>query len=385
MRVAMSLLAFRPGRIGGAETYLRALLAHLPREIAPGDRLAVVMDRDVAAGLETPGFERVVVPKGARRVVAERVLEAFTPWRARDLERLFASLGADVLFFPQQSLYPRRAAGPAVITAVDVQHLAFPEYFGAFDRHYRARVYPPSMEAARAVVAISEFTRTELIERCGVAPGKVVAIPLGTTPLDVRGVVPYPGLATPYLYYPAASHPHKNHETLLRSYAALRRAGRIPHRLVLSGAPTSRWPALARLAEALGIAADVRHLGFLSYADVHRVYAGADAVVFPSRYEGFGLPVVEAVAHGKRAVVSDLPVFRELGVPDAWRIDFADPEQLAAALARPGPTVLARPPPTWTECARRTLATLRSVAERGSLDAAGEPFSPPASGRAPTS
>src|SRR5512133_2386622 len=95
MRIAVSLLAFRPGRIGGTETYLRKLLEHLPGE-APADTLIAVMDRDLAAELDTPGFERVIVPKSGGRVVAERILEAFTPWRARAVERIFASLRADV-------------------------------------------------------------------------------------------------------------------------------------------------------------------------------------------------------------------------------------------------------------------------------------------------
>lgn len=361
MRIAMSLLAFRPGRIGGTETYLRHLLDQLPR-VAAGDTLVAVMDRDVAAALPTPGFERVVLPESGRRVVAERVLEAFTPWRARHVERLLASARPDVVFFPQQSMFPRELAAPAVLTAHDVQHLVFPQYFAAFDRLYRPRIYPHSMAAARRILAISDFTKRELVERCGVEPGKITTVRLGTTPLDTSAIPPYPGLEAPYAYYPAASLPHKGHETLLRTWAALRRAGRIPHRLVLSGIQTKHWPALARRVEALGLAGDVRHLGYLSYGDVRRVYAGADAVLFPTQYEGFGLPVTEAVEHGKKVVVSDLAVFEELGVPREWRIDFADPEQLAAALARPGPTVLARPPITWAECARQTLAALREAA-----------------------
>lgn len=360
MRIVMSLLAFRPGRIGGTETYLRALLEHMPAE-ARGDTLVAVMDRDLAAALPTPGFERVVVPKSARRLVAERILEAFTPFRARDIERLFEELRPDVTFFPQISMFPRRVEAPALVTVVDVQHLVFPEYFARFDRLFRSRAYPPSMAKAQKLVAISEFTKAEIVAQCGIASEKIVAIPLGTSPVDVSRVAPYPGLDAPYLYYPAATLPHKNHATLFDTYAALRRSGRMPYRLVLSGIRTKLWRALSRQVEALGLAADVRHLGYLSYADVRRVYAGADAVVFPTRYEGFGLPVTEAVEHGKKVIVSDIPMFEELGVPREWRIDFGDPEQLAAALARPGPTVLEKRPSTWAECTRRTVAILREV------------------------
>lgn len=359
-RIAVSLLAFRPGRIGGAETYLRNLLEHLPRE-ARGEALVAVMDRDVAAALPAPGFERVVVDRSARAIVAGRVLEAFTPWRDRALERTFAALRADVAFFPQQSLYPRDVGTPAVLTAVDVQHLVFPEYFPLFDRRFRARIYPPSMARARRVISISEFTRSELVARCGIAPEKVVAIPLGVTRTDVSGIAAYPGLGA-YLYYPAASFPHKNHLALLETYAALRRAGRMPYRLVLSGVRTKAWRLVQRRVAALGLGEAVTDLGYVPFADVRRLYAGAEAVLFPTRYEGFGLPVTEAVEHEKKVIVSDIPVFRELGVPARWRIDFADPEQLAAALAQPGPTRLEVAPITWAECARRTLDVLRAAA-----------------------
>lgn len=361
MRIVTSLLAFRPGRIGGAETYLRNLLEQLPRE-ARGETLIAVMDRDLAAALPTPGFERVIVDRSARSVVARRILEAFTPWRDRGLERTFDALGADVAFFPQQSLYPRDVAVPSVVTVVDVQHLVFPEYFPIFDRLYRPRIYPHSMARARRIVAISDFTKSEIASRCGVAPDKIVAIPLGVTTTDVKGLEPYPGLEQPYLYYPAASLPHKNHATLLETYGALHRAGRMPYRLVLSGVRTKAWRGIAGRIAALGLSAVVRDLGYLSYRDVRRVYAGAAAVLFPTRYEGFGLPVTEAVEHEKKVIVSDIPAFRELGVPREWRIDFADPEQLSAALERPGPTRLEKTPSTWAECARRTLEVLRAAA-----------------------
>src|SRR5512145_108330 len=234
MRIVISLLAFRPGRIGGTETYLRALLEQLPR-VASRETLIAVMDRDLAAALPTPGFERVVVPMSARRVVVERILEAFTPFRARGLERVFAELRPDVAFFPQQSLFPRRVAAPSVLTVVDVQHLVFPEYFALFDRLYRPRIYPYSMERAASIVAISHFTKAEIVARCGIDAEKIVPIPLGVAPIDASTFSPYPGLEVPYLYYPAASLPHKNHATLFATYAALRRGGRIPHKLVLSG------------------------------------------------------------------------------------------------------------------------------------------------------
>jgi glycosyltransferase involved in cell wall biosynthesis len=361
MKLAVSLLSLRPGKVGGVETYVRRLLEELPR-VAPQDHPTVVLDRDLAAALETPGFERVIVPRSARAIVAERVLEAFTPYRARGLERAFERLEADVVLFPQQSIFPKRAPVRAVVTAVDVQHLFLPENFGLFDRAFRAAVYPRSAAGAAKVIAISELTRRTLIERAGLSPEKVVAVPFGYTPTGAAKVAPTDRVAAPYLYYPAATFPHKNHAALIRSYAALRRRGDLAARLVFTGMRTPRWKELERLAASLGVAPDVVHLGYLPYAEIRRVFAGAEAILFPTRFEGFGIPVLEAVEFGKKVVTSRLEVFDEIGVPPDCQIDFDDPEALLAALRRPGPTVLTRAPWTWADCARRTLEILRDAA-----------------------
>jgi glycosyltransferase involved in cell wall biosynthesis len=364
VRIAVSLLSLRPGRVGGAETYVRALLRHLP-EVAGGDELVAVMDRDLADRLPVPGFRPAVVPRGAGRVVAERILEAYTPWRARAVERVFEEAGADVHLFPQQSIFPADVAGRSVLTAVDVQHLVHPGNFGLFDRTFRPRVYPRSLARAAHVIAISEFTRRMLVERCGVPPAKVTAVPFGIEPSPAAGGPPAPSglVAGPYLYYPAATWPHKDHRTLLRSFAALRRRGDLEGTLVLTGEQTALWRRELRpLAERLGIGAEVVHLGFVPYAEVRRLMAGAAAVVFPTRFEGFGLPVLEAAQLGARLVTSRLEVFDEIGVPREAQVDFADPDALLAALRRPGPTRLGKVPGTWTDTARQTMAILREVA-----------------------
>ncbi|WP_242343214.1 glycosyltransferase family 4 protein [Anaeromyxobacter terrae] len=362
MRIGVSLLSFRPGKIGGAETYVRRLLASLPA-VAEGDQLVAVLDDDLARALDTPGFERVVVSRGASAVVLERIAEAFTPWRARYLERAFAAAALDVTLFPQQSVFPRRAPGPAVVTVHDVQHLYHADRFPLFDRAFRAALYGFSMARASRVIAISEFTRRTLTERAGIPGAKVAVIPHGFSP-DPSPVSPREDLPRPYLYYPAATYPHKGHATLFRALAALRARGALAHHLVLTGERTKRWPELQRLAQSLGLSDRVRHLGFLPAAEVRRVYVGADAVVFPSEYEGFGLPVLEAAALRRRLITSRLDVFDEIGVPRTQQIDFRDPGQLLEAIRDAAPVSLQRRPLTWDEVALRTLEVLRDAAAR---------------------
>jgi glycosyltransferase involved in cell wall biosynthesis len=360
MRIALSLLAFRPGRVGGAETVVRNLLRHLP-DRAGGDELVAILDRDLAAGLSTPGFARVVVPVSARRVVAERILEAFTPYRARAVARAIEGAGTDVVLFPQQSIFPIDLEAPALLTVHDLQHLVLPENFGWFDTAFRARAYPRSLERAARILAISEVTRQDLVTRCAVDPRRVDVVPNGFTPRAPAGEAAPWSPGAPYLFYPAATYAHKGHDVLLRSFAALRERTGPKRKLVFTGERTARWKSLERLAGELRIAGDVLHLGFLPAAEVTRVYAGAEAVVFPTRFEGFGQPVLEAVTMRKKVIVSRLPIFDELGVPRHWQIDFSDPEQLAAALAAEGPTELERSPWSWEQVAQRTLDIARRV------------------------
>jgi glycosyltransferase involved in cell wall biosynthesis len=308
------------------------------------------------------------MPYRARELVARRIAEAYTPWRDRRSEAVLAAARPDVTLFPQQSIFPHRAPGAAVLTAVDVQHLVLPGHFGLFDRTFRPRVYPRSMERAVRVIAISAFTRRTLVERCGIDPAKVTVVPLGVEPRrEGEPSAPPAGLDPGrFLYCPAATWPHKGHDRLLRTYAALRRSGSVSDRLVLTGQRTPLWEReLLPLARSLGVEGDLLHLGFVPHEQVEPLLASARAVVFPTRYEGFGLPVVEAAVAGARIVASRLEVFDEIGLPRTAQVDFEKPDEVLAALLLPSPTRLSVAPLSWTEVARRTVEVLRGASAAG--------------------
>jgi glycosyltransferase involved in cell wall biosynthesis len=228
------------------------------------------------------------------------------------------------------------------------------------------------MERAAQIIAISTFTKRMLVERCGVDPAKVTAVPLGVEPRRGNELsVPPAGLVPGgFLYCPAATWPHKGHDRLLRTYAALRRSGRVSERLVLTGQRTPLWEKeLLPLARSLGVEGDLLHLGFVPREQVEPLLASARAVVFPTRYEGFGLPVVEAAAAEARIVASRLEVFDEIGLPPQAQVDFEKPDEVLAALALPGPTRLLRDPSSWAEVARRTIEVLRAAATGGGAGA----------------
>jgi len=362
VKIAFSLLNYRPGKIGGTETYLRELLAHLPG-VCGADELVVLAGRTAAAALPAGPYLPAITAASDGQLAAARILEAFTPYRARFAERLLAQSRCDAAIFPQQSIFPKRVAVPCLLVVHAVQHVLQPGQFPLFDRAFRAAAYPRALRRADRIVAISAVMHDTLVARCGVPADKITVIPHGRPELDPAAIRPTPRVTGPFLFYPAATYPYKGHAVLLETFARLRRGG-YAGRLVLAGQQTAQWPALARRIRRLGLQDAVTHLGLLPLAEVLEVYRSAEAVVLPTTYEGFGLPVLEAAALGQKLIVSRLPIFDELGVPPEWQIDFGDAAQLAAALARPGPTRLTAPRWTWAQCAAALLAEARRLRPR---------------------
>jgi glycosyltransferase involved in cell wall biosynthesis len=362
MKVVVSLLNFRPGKIGGTETYLRQLIPRLPH-VSPQFEIVLLMDRDLARDNVFRGIDWAVINQSARQVLCARGLEGTSPYRAREVERALARLQPDVVFFPQQSIFPKNVAAPCALVVHDLYHLFLPQYLSAGQRFFRRRSYGYAMSRAERIIAISHFTQKSILTHYAVDAERVAVIPHGWdgAPTAVEADA---GFGGKYLYYPAITRPHKNHHLLLETIAALRARGSFDYQLVLSGIQTAHWKNLGRQIRRLGLEDVVRHVGYVPYDRVRRLYRGAQCVVFPSSYEGFGLPILEAVEAGKKILVSRLEVFDELGVPARFQIDFSDPEQFARALEEPGVTALENRPWTWDEAAAATMSILASAAGR---------------------
>jgi glycosyltransferase involved in cell wall biosynthesis len=193
--------------------------------------------------------------------------------------------------------------GPSVMTLHDIQHHELPEMFAPHQRLWRKLVYDRPAQRSTMVITDSEFSRRRIISLIGVDPDRVVTVHLG---VDGERFHPSPGeddervlaaLSLPerFVVYPASLWRHKNHERLLEALA------RVPDtslHLLLTGASFGRVPELMALAERLGIAERVRHVGFVSDDVLPALYRRAAALVFPSLYEGFGAPPLEAMASG---------------------------------------------------------------------------------------
>lgn len=281
MAVVLSMLTLVPGGMGGSETYARELL----RELAGSDVEVSTLVAPAAAGFSVGVPEQVApeYPTGASTRARSRALVLGTLSRRR-LSRRIAH--ADVVHYPfTVPVPPRRPEQRSVVSLLDVQHHDLPGMFSRSERAYRRVAYDRAARQSDAVITISHFAKQRIVHGLGIDPAKVHVAHLG---VRTEEFVAWPERRESFLLYPAKAWPHKNHATLFEAFRIIRR--RHPTlRLVLTGASAGDLPAVPDGVE-------VR--GQVTRSELLRLYGLAAALVFPSLYEGFGLPVIEAMASG---------------------------------------------------------------------------------------
>ncbi len=216
---------------------------------------------------------------------------------ALELNELIERRQIKKMFFPNQLIYPRGLAGvEQFVTILDLQHEYLPENFSPRELTKRRADLSYLAANARRLLAISESTKQTLEEKLKLPPEKIVVTPLGP---DEQATAPETvNLAKPFLFYPAALWPHKNHRLAIEVLQRL--AVKHPTlRLVFSGVikkPKLKTE-LEKLIDDYQLTGRVHWLGFVSDAAVTWLYQNAAALIFPSRFEGFGMPILEAYRH----------------------------------------------------------------------------------------
>jgi glycosyltransferase involved in cell wall biosynthesis len=224
---------------------------------------------------------------------------------------------------------------PQVIIVHDLIPLLFPRDH-LRPQHYFRSFVPLLLRRSRAIVTVSENTKRDIISCYGIEAEKVLVVPDGYDKsryrmgIDVEGVKGKHGL-TSYLLYLGNLMPHKN---LLRLFQAFARIVReVPHMLVITGRKDPRfYPALEAEMQVLGLQDRVRFLDYVHADELPSLYAGADIFVFPSLYEGFGLPPLEAMACGTPVIVSNVSSLPEVVGDAALMVDPYDIEGMAKAM-----------------------------------------------------
>ncbi len=329
--------------MGGVETYVRALIRYLP-SLDRQSRFTMLCDEQNSAYFRQLGDGWEIVEITNRRGSLMRMLRS-TARRFIGIDLLRMQLdrmGFDLIHHPVSVMEPMGLKTPGIVTFLDMQHEFFPQFFSEKERAARTERYRSSAEAAQAVIAISEHAKACLVDRYGIDPGKVRAIHLGcsaeyrriTDGEELEEVRSRLGLPTQFIYYPAATWPHKNHRTLLAALQILVERYRFDGKLVLSGIAKSPHEALLGEIDARGVQDRVHLCGYLSYDDLPYLYNLAKMVVFPSLFEGFGLPVIEAMASGCPVACSDTTSLPEVAGDAAVYFNPDDPGEIAESVWR---------------------------------------------------
>jgi glycosyltransferase involved in cell wall biosynthesis len=261
--------------------------------------------------------------------------------RADSLRDLIRSERLDLWFCPFTELEPRISPVPAVITVHDVQHEYYPEFFHPDELRHRRHFYPESCAGADHIITVSEFTRQCVLEKYDIEPAAVSAIwEAAGSDFDWRGTaaeVPATrkryALPPRYILYPANTWHHKNHLRLIEALAHYRRSHRGEPTLVLTGVGKEGQEALDRAVESHRLQGLVRMLGYVPRADLPALYAGAQCLVFPSLFEGFGIPLVEAMLVGCPIAAANVTSIPEVVGDAAILFDPRDPKDISRALA----------------------------------------------------
>lgn len=307
MKIGLNLVAFIPGTMGGCETYIRSLL-HSLQQVDSDNSYLVLCDQHYEKEIElssrlfrieTCNYTRPSLKWFMRGVLRNTL-------KIDILRPAFNRVNADIIHHPFSFLNPLRTTIPSVLTFNDMQHEFYPELFSKYELQTRKEFYRPSAEQATRIIAISEHAKSCLVERYEINPAKIDVIYNGCSPTyrvldDPAGLeavrLKY-SLNRPFMYYPAATWPHKNHRTLLTALKLLKDRYRFDGQLVLTGVAMKRHGEILQEIRRLRLDDTVKILGYLPYEELPYLYNLARLMVFPSLFEGFGIPLVEAMACG---------------------------------------------------------------------------------------
>ena len=371
MHVGLNLVYLVPGYTGGTEVVARELLPALVAAGGDEVRFTAFINREAADAPGGPWKE--LMPAVTVPVLARNRVE-WVRGEQQHLPRLAAAAGVDVLHSLANTA-PVWGRFRRVVTVHDLIHRFYPDTHGGLKAKGMQVLVPLAIRRSHRVMADSAATAADLESELRVPAGKVDVVPMGVgttaraTPEPEAQLRARHGLGDrPIVLTVAAKRPHKNLPRLIEAIGLIE-----PERrplLVAPGYGTFHDEELAALIARLGIADDVRLLGWVSDAELEGLYAAAALFVLPSLYEGFGLPVLEAMARGVPVACSDRGSLREVAGDAALVFDPERPADIASAITR----ILADPALadrlraagreqaarfTWQHSAELTLASYR--------------------------
>lgn len=327
------------------------------------------------------GLVRAFIQRLHLTPLADAVYRRLMPVHIPKAPQVVERSGADLMHFTFQSGF--RTSLPSLYVPHDLQHLHLPQFFDRWEHRRRAAYYRPLCEQARIVVALSRWGKRDLVSRFGLPEHKVRVVawaPIVSTypqllPDEVAQARSRLGLADAIALFPAQTWEHKNHVSLLQALALLRDRDRLVIPTLFCGHQNRYAATIKRAISRLGLRDQVRMVGFVGEGDLQALYRLCRLLVYPSQFEGFGLPLLEAFASGVPVASSDATCLPEIAgdaavlfpptdvtaMAEAIRRAWTDESLRASMVARGLERVKAF---TWDRTARTYRALYRLVADR---------------------
>lgn len=335
------LLSFSQNyRNGGVSRYIRYLLTELAQRPGKHEYTVFVNGQDVAEHLAArhPCITYVSASWPESRPAARVAWEQFT------LPSLIRQRHIDVLHSPVNvlpELLPRSCAG--IVTLHDLAFLRFPHVLTRSKRMYHRTFTVRSLRHATMIIAVSESTKQDAVELLGI-PAERIRVVYPCIAERFSNVIQQEEeltafrqkqhLTDGYMLYLGILEPRKNITTLIEAYARLRQSHSIQEKLVVAGAKGWLYDSIFEKVQQLGIESEVVFPGYVAETEQALWYRAARVFVYPSLYEGFGLPVAEALACGVPVVTSNVSSLPEAGMDIALCVDPQDVEAMAEAMYR---------------------------------------------------
>jgi glycosyltransferase involved in cell wall biosynthesis len=269
-------------------------------------------------------------------------------------------------------IHPDLKGFPGILTIYDLQHIHYPEFFTPAEWEERERLYRESIQAAHHGMCISEFTRQDVHRQYGIPLDKLSTVWIIPSrqvwrqlqDQERRALLVRMGLTAPFLFFPAHCWPHKNHARLVEAIQMI--ASELPRdlKLILTGRPfPADHPAVHAIREH-GLEQRIVHLGYRSPLEVRALFQGCLGLVFPSLFEGFGMPVAEALIAGKPVACSNVTSLPEIAGDAALMLDPHDTQDMAARLLELATRADLRAELSERALRRRTLFSARRSAHQ---------------------
>lgn len=329
MRIAVNTRLFLKGRLEGIGWFAHETLSRLVQR-HPEHEFIFFFDRPYHKDFVfAPNVTPVVLKPQARHPV---LYYLWTEWAIPYALRKYK---ADVYFSPE-GLGTLRSKVPTCITIHDLAYKHYPQFMDKMHKWHYAHYLPRFAQKAKRIIAVSEYTKQDIVSQYGIEPSKIDVVYNGAhqeyKPLsydDKEKVKEQYTNGEEFFLFTGALHPRKNVINLLKAFVQFKRRQRSRIKLVVVGRMAWQYDEIIKAKELMPYKEDVIWTGYLNVEELAKITASAYALVYPSLFEGFGIPILEAMSCDVPVIVSDTSSMPEVGGEAALLVDPSSPEDIA--------------------------------------------------------